>query len=146
MFVNVLFAHMFGQHVRGILLAMYFAHIEFLIADLILYPEPLDIHVSAIAASHSFPDVCHSKRVVSRMDLPQMVLPGWELETPSDFQQYDPRPGDIFMCAKQWWNDPVLAQRPMLVLPQALLDRLRAGGPEHALPRVTIRKRASTST
>ena len=34
----------------------------------------------------------------------------------------------------------MLAQRPLLVLPQALLDRLRAGGPEHVLPRVTMRQ------
>ena len=46
------------------------------------------------------------------------------------------------MCAKQWWSDPVLAQQPLLVLPQALLDRLPAGGPEHVLPRVTLGQRS----
>ena len=53
--------------------------------------EPLEIHVSAIAASHTFPDVCHSKRFVSRMDLPQMVLPGWELETPIKLSEIRPQ-------------------------------------------------------
>ena len=104
--------------------------------------QPLEIQVSGIAASPSKRDVCHSKRFVSRMDLPQMVLPGWELETPSNVQPYGPRPGYIFMCAKQWWSDPVLAQQPLLVLPQALLDRLPAGGPEHVLPSATLMQRS----
>ena len=52
--------------------------------------QPLEIQVSGIAASPSKRDVCHSKRFVSRMDLPQMVLPGWELETPQTFSNTAP--------------------------------------------------------
>ena len=46
------------------------------------------------------------------------------------------------MCAKQWWSDPVLAQQPLLLLQQALLDCLPAGGQEHVLPRVTLMQRS----
>ena len=52
--------------------------------------QPLEIQVSGIAASPSKRDICHSKRFVSRMDLPQMVLPGWELETPQTFSNTTP--------------------------------------------------------
>eukprot|EP00959_Pyramimonas_sp_CCMP1952_P385937 8088389-Pyramimonas_sp.AAC.1 len=43
---------------------------------------PLGINISGVAATHWTPDVCHCKRLVSRRDLPQMDLPGWESSTP----------------------------------------------------------------
>ena len=45
------------------------------------------------------------------------------------------------MCAKQWWRDPVMAQPPLLVLPQALLARVPVGGPKQMLSRVPLRQK-----
>lgn len=74
--------------------------------------HPFDMRLSGVAASASNPDVCHSKRFVLRRDLPSIVLPGWEIETPNLFVGLEPNPGDVIMCAKQWWSDQVLAQPP----------------------------------
>ena len=51
--------------------------------------EPWHFQYHAIAASHQTPVVCHSKRFVSRKDLAQMELPGWELQTPQGFENLE---------------------------------------------------------
>ena len=85
---------------------------------------PLEIDVHGIAATQFTPDVCHSKRMLARRDLPQLDLPGWELQTPQVFENCAPSPWDVILCCKQWWSSTCLAQPPMLFLPKEYLDRL----------------------
>ncbi len=75
--------------------------------------------LAATAAAHDA-WMCHSKRFVARRDMPQMSLPGWEIETPRVFQSVAPGPDDVIMCAKHFWSSPRLSQAPMLALPRAL--------------------------
>ena len=91
--------------------------------------ECLELDFSAIAASPTNPDVCHSKRFVARRDLPRMMLPGWEIKVPSCMAHLTPDPADVVMCAKQFWSDHVLSQPPMLVLPISHLQKLHGAGP-----------------
>ena len=44
--------------------------------------EPFGLNASGIAVSVWHPDVCFSKRFLQLRDLPQLNLPGWELENP----------------------------------------------------------------
>ena len=92
--------------------------------------KPLNFDFQHIAASHSYPDVCFSKRFVRRADLQEMTLPGWSIEVPEVLQGYTPHEDDVIMCAKQYWSDSQLAQPPMLVLPHDLLEKLEKGGPK----------------
>ena len=48
--------------------------------DWVKYFEPLNVAYTGIAASATNPDVCHSKRMLKRRDLPFMELPEWEVE------------------------------------------------------------------
>ena len=44
--------------------------------------SPLKTDWHGIAATRGAPYVCHSKRMMSRRDIPQMDLPGWGVATP----------------------------------------------------------------
>ena len=86
--------------------------------------EPLGLNVSGIAASASHPDVCFSKRFLQLRDLPQLNLPGWELEIPTVFQGHVKHPQDVVMVCKQFWSDVRLAQPPMLWIPYSRFAQL----------------------
>lgn len=83
---------------------------------------PLNLSFTGIAASASNPDVCHSKRFVARRDLQHMVLPNWEIE---EMPGVPPDPDDVIMCAKQFWSDQTLAQKPVAVMPKPFLAKLQ---------------------
>ena len=97
--------------------------------------KPLGLSFSGIAASQSNPDVCHSKRFVNRIDLAQMTLPGWDVETPSDFATCESHPCDVIMCAKQLFSDAVLSQPPLLVWPNGKTFPQMMSGPTQAMKR-----------
>ena len=68
-------------------------------------------------------------------DLPNLHLPGWEIETPEAISSYEPHLLDVIVCAKQFWSDSVLAQPPFVVLPHEMLKLLHSASPQHAMPR-----------
>ena len=55
-------------------------------------------------------------------------------EVPHGLDSYPPDQGDVIMCAKQFWSDPVLSQPPQVVLPKAMLAHL-SKGPTEPMPR-----------
>ena len=90
--------------------------------------EPLDVKLSGIASSVPNPDVCHSKRMVSRKDLGDMHMPqGWQVMVPECFSDLPAHPKDVVMCCKQFWSDDYMAQPPTLVIPYIDLSQLDDG-------------------
>ena len=88
--------------------------------------EPLWLKVSGIAASVLHTSVRFSKRFLQCRDLPQLNLPGGELDTPTVSQGHVTRPHDVSMPCKQLCPDARLAQPPLRWIPQsraALLGR-----------------------
>ena len=57
--------------------------------------DPFELSMSGIAASHWKPDVCFSKRFLQYRDLPNVNLPGWELEVPKVFENLPRHPQDV---------------------------------------------------
>ena len=95
--------------------------------------EPWDMNVTGIAASHWRPDVCHSKRFVTRRDLPQsvnqVVLSDWALVVPPIFKDAVEDPNDVIMLTKEFWSSEALSHPPTLFLPVAWADKtLRVPG------------------
>ena len=85
----------------------------------------LRFNVSGIAASHSHPRVCFSKRFLQLRDLPKLNLPGWELEVPALFKDTDRHPPGVAMVCKQFWASDQLAQPPLLWCPHSWYAPLR---------------------
>jgi len=99
--------------------------------------EPVGLTFKGIAASHSAPDVCHSKRFVKRQDLQMLSLPGWEVLVPKVFETSGEQPDDVIMLTKEFWSSEGLAHAPMLVWNSDLIIKLDRF-PTKACPRNTL--------
>ena len=88
--------------------------------------EPLGMTFKGIAASHSAPDVCHSKRFVRRQDIPMLALslPACDLVVPAMFENDKEEQDDVIMLVKEFWSSEALAHPPVLVLNQRLCLKL----------------------
>ncbi len=83
--------------------------------------EPLLLSYSGIAASHTIPDVCHSKRFVTRRELPTLNLGSWNLQVPPVLACYSEHPDDVVLLTKEFWSSEDLAHPPLLVWPQGMM-------------------------
>ena len=97
--------------------------------------EPLGVTYTGIAASHTGPDVGHSKRFIARRDLPVLHLQGWDLQVPAVLKDYPEHPDDVIMLAKEFWSSESLAHPPMLVWPCGLKGLLPGRLPGSVCPR-----------
>ena len=79
------------------------------------YFEPAGIPLKGIAAAHSMPDGCQSKRFVRREDLPMLKLPGCDLVVPEIFANELQRDNDVIMLTKGFWSSEALAHLLLLV-------------------------------
>ena len=100
--------------------------------------RPLEVSYTGIAASHTKPDVCHSKRFVARSEIATVAeWSGLQIETPAPFVCYEPDNRDVIMLCKQFWSSDQLAQNPIVALPYKLFETLERG-PTKRLPRNTL--------
>jgi hypothetical protein len=76
-----------------------------------------NVALSGIAASHTQPFVCHSKRFVRRQDVPMLSLTlpdDYSMVVPSIFERDPEQPDDVIMLMKEFWSSEALAHRPVL--------------------------------
>ena len=98
--------------------------------------EPAGMMWKGIAASHTAPDVCHSKRFVRRQDIPMLTLglPGCDLNVPAMFENDKEEQDDVILLTKEFWSSDALAHPPMLVWNSRLCLKL-GGFPVQGCPR-----------
>lgn len=68
--------------------------------------------------------MCHSKRMVSRRDLPKVESLGWEPQRPAIYKDYEPDERDVVMFSKQLWPSTSFAQSPPMPLLVQLFEKL----------------------
>jgi hypothetical protein len=91
--------------------------------------EPLGLNIADIAADHSMPDMGHSKRFVTRRDLPTLklnLLPEWAEFVLSVHERHAPSPMDVTMLCKEFWSSDALSYPLLLIFPAACLLKLMA--------------------